>query len=225
MTPLCEHAEPDHGKKIMITTHDRRFILASGSPRRRELTSALGLEPIVLVSSVPEERTPGESPQGYTERLALDKAEAVAQSITHRDDLPDYILAADTIVVLGHEVLEKPVDAEDACAMLMDLSGSTHEVITSFCWLERRTHTHRVCSVSTSVTFRAIGAGAIARYVATGEPMDKAGAYGIQGLAGAFVERIEGSYSAVVGLPVSAVIHELEAMGGLDEFPFSPNMA
>ncbi len=205
----------------MITTQDRRFILASGSPRRRELTSALGLEPIVLVSSVPEERQTGESPQQYTERLARQKAQAVAQSIAHRDDLPHYILAADTIVVLGGEVLEKPIDAEDACAMLMDLSGSTHEVITSFCWLDRSSDTHRVRSVATSVVFRELSTGAIARYVATGEPMDKAGAYGIQGLGGAFVARIQGSYSAVVGLPISAVIEELEAMGGIEEFPFS----
>ena len=207
----------------MITHEDRRFILASGSPRRRELTSALGLEPIVLVSSVPEERLAGELPCAYTERLAEEKARAVARSIAHRDDLPALILAADTIVVLGKEVLEKPVNVEDACAMLMDLSGSTHEVITSFCWLDRHDDRHAVRSVTTRVTFRPVSVGAIARYVATGEPMDKAGAYGIQGLGGAFVERIEGSYSAVVGLPVSAVIEELEALGALKEFPFAPD--
>lgn len=208
----------------MITSSDRRFILASGSPRRRELMSALGFEPIVLVSSVPEERASGEAPAAYTERLARQKAEAVRERISQShagEDLPRFILAADTIVVLGDEVLEKPRDAAHACEMLAALSGTTHQVITSFCWLDRVGGEKLVRSNSADVHFRELSTGMIARYVATGEPFDKAGAYGIQGLAGAFVSGIEGSYTTIVGLPVSAVVVALEELGGLEEFPFS----
>ncbi len=204
----------------MITSQRRQFILASGSPRRRELMSGLGFEPIVLVSSVPEEKHENETPSGYTERLAQEKARAVAKQIEDRNDLPELILAADTIVVLEDRVLEKPVDAQDACAMLEDLSGTTHQVITSFCWLNRTSDDILVRSVSTDVIFRELDTEMIARYVATGEPMDKAGAYGIQGFAGAFVSSIKGSYTAVVGLPIAAVLAALEEIGGIEGFPF-----
>ena len=204
-----------------ISPKTPRFILASGSPRRRELTAALGWEPIVLPSSVEEIPGEDESPLDYTERLAREKAQAVIAANGDRDDLPEWVLSADTIVVQGGEVLEKPADREDAIRMLEELSGSTHEVITSFCWASRSSDALAVRSVTTIVHFRELERETIERYVDTGEPMDKAGAYGIQGLGGAFVASIVGSYSAVVGLPVAAVVAELEALGGLKEFPFS----
>lgn len=203
-----------------ISSKSPGFILASGSPRRRELTAALGWEPIVLPSSVEEVRQPEESPKQYTERLASDKARAVIAAQRGRDDLPEWVLSADTIVVQAGKVLEKPLDDDDAVRMLVELSGSTHEVITSFCWASRESGEQVVRSVTTVVHFRELELDVIRRYVATGESMDKAGAYGIQGLGGVFVASIEGSYSAVVGLPVSAVVESLERLGGLEGFPF-----
>lgn len=204
----------------MITSSNPQIILASGSPRRLELMRALGFEPIVFKSDIPEECGPDEPALDYTQRLARQKAQAVAASIND-DALPAWILSADTIVVLDGRVLEKPVDADDACAMLRALSGRAHEVITTFCWLDRRQpERHVVESVITKVYFKALSETWITRYVATQEPMDKAGAYGIQGLAGVFVERVEGSYSCVVGLPVTEVVAALDALGGLGPFPF-----
>ena len=205
-----------------ISSKSPGFILASGSPRRRELTAALGWEPIVLPSSVEEVRASHESPKQYTERLASDKARAVIAAQAGREDLPEWVLSADTIVVQDGEVLEKPLDEEDAVRMLVALSGSTHEVITSFCWASRESNEQLVRSVTTVVHFRELDLDTIRRYVATGEPMDKAGAYGIQGLGGVFVASIEGSFSAVVGLPVAAVVEALERLGGLEGFPFVP---
>ncbi len=197
------------------------FILASGSPRRKELTEQLGWVPVVFASQIPEERGPDETPIAYAERLARQKAEAVAAEHDGRADLPSFILAADTIVMLDDAVLEKPVDVEDAIRMLIALSGTTHEVVTSLCWLRRRDGATRVRTVRTEVQMREVDEETIARYVATGEPMDKAGAYGIQGLGGALVARIDGSYSSVVGLPIAATVEELEALDGLKDFPFA----
>lgn len=203
-----------------LTSTAPEFILASGSPRRQELTQRLGLVPIVCKSDVPEEPAKGEGPRAYTERLALDKAQAVAQTLV--DDLtkPAWILSADTIVVLGDRILEKPQDAQDARKMLLELSGKAHEVITAFCWLHRHDQRRAVRAVTTEVHFKALGEQLIARYVASGEPMDKAGAYGIQGLGGVLVDHIVGSYSCVVGLPIAEVIETLDALGGLGPFPF-----
>lgn len=204
-----------------IDQNQRKFILASGSPRRKELTASIGLEPIVIKSDAEEVRADGESALDYTIRLARDKALAVAEAVAGRDDLPDWILAADTIVVLDGDILEKPVDREDAIAMLRALSGSTHEVITSYCWL-RRGEEPRAHAVTTEVIFRELDLATIERYVDTGEPMDKAGAYGIQGLGGVFVQSIQGSFTAVVGLPIAAVVDTLRDAGGLTDFPFIP---
>lgn len=170
--------------------------LASGSPRRQELLTQLGVSFERILTGVEEVRREGESAQQYVSRLARDKAQAgVAQAAR---DLP--VLGADTIVILNGEVLEKPRDAAHASAMLRLLSGQTHQVMTAVAVADKR---HLLdCLVVTDVTFRRLSQEDIERYVASGEPMDKAGAYGIQGLGGCFVRKINGSYHAVVGLPL-----------------------
>lgn len=206
-----------------ITATQPQFILASGSPRRDELTRQMGLVPIVIKSNIPEERQSHEQPRAYTERLALEKASDVAGKVASRDDrdaLPGWILSADTIVVQGDDILEKPRSNAHAVAMLQSLSGHVHHVLTSYCWWHRDTGSHRVETVATEVHFRALLKDEIERYVATGEPMDKAGAYGIQGIGGFLIEKIVGSYTCVVGLPVTEVLLTLRQMGGLGPFPF-----
>lgn len=179
----------------------------------------LGFEPIVEVSEIPEQREQGESPSGYTARLAREKARDVAGRL-EGTDAPGWILAADTIVAHEGDVLEKPGGRTEAIDMLERLSGTRHEVITSFAWLDRRQGTLVSRDVNAMVDFRDIDRATIERYVDTGEPFDKAGGYGIQDLASAFVRSLDGSYFAVVGLPVCEVVETLEAQGGLVEFPF-----
>lgn len=170
--------------------------LASGSPRRRELLTQLGLQFERLITDVEEQRQPGEAAESYVRRLASDKARAGVQIAPQ--DLP--VLGADTIVVLNGEVLEKPRDAAHAAQMLDKLAGQTHQVMTAVALADAQGELD--CLVTTDVTFRTITAEEISHYIASGEPMDKAGAYGIQGLGGNFVRRINGSYHAVVGLPL-----------------------
>ncbi len=170
--------------------------LASGSPRRRELLTQLGLQFERLITHTEEQRQPDEAAEHYVRRLAADKARAgVAMAA---QDLP--VLGADTIVVLNGDVLEKPRDAAHAAEMLTTLSGQTHQVMTAVALADGEALLD--CLVRTDVTFRHITAEEIADYIASGEPMDKAGAYGIQGLGGNFVRKINGSYHAVVGLPL-----------------------
>ena len=170
--------------------------LASGSPRRRELLTQLGLQFERLITDVEEQRQPDEAAEAYVRRLASDKARAGVAVAPQ--DLP--VLGADTIVVLNNEVLEKPRDAEHAAEILSKLSGQTHQVMTAVAIADAQRKLD--CLVTTDVTFRNITAEEISHYIASGEPMDKAGAYGIQGLGGNFVRRINGSYHAVVGLPL-----------------------
>jgi len=170
--------------------------LASGSPRRRELLTQLGLQFERLITQVEEQRQPDEAAEAYVRRLASDKARAGVAVAPQ--DLP--VLGADTIVVLNSEVLEKPRDAEHAAEMLSKLSGQTHQVMTAVVLADAQRELD--CLVTTDVTFRNITAAEISHYIASGEPLDKAGAYGIQGLGGNFVRRINGSYHAVVGLPL-----------------------
>lgn len=170
--------------------------LASGSPRRRELLAQLGLSFERLANEVEERRHADETAEQYVRRLARDKA--LAGVTVAAFDLP--VLGADTIVVLNNHVLEKPADAAAAAEMLAMLSGKTHEVMTAVALADRQ-HTLD-CLVVTEVTFRPLTPDDIAGYIASGEPMDKAGAYGIQGLGGNFVRKINGSYHAVVGLPL-----------------------
>jgi len=180
-----------------------KLILASGSPRRAELLKDAGQDFEIMVPQIDEAPLPGEAPAAFVCRTAREKAEAVTA--------PDaVILAADTAVVEGERILGKPVDAEDASAMLRSLSGRTHEVMTGVCL---RSPAQTVCfHIETRVTFRTLSEQEIADYVAGGEPMDKAGAYAIQGGAAKMIRRVEGSYSNVVGLPLCEVIEELEKL-------------
>ncbi|EPR9082678.1 Maf family protein [Cronobacter dublinensis] len=185
--------------------------LASGSPRRQELLGMLGVSFERLVPGVEEQRAEKEAPQDYVTRLARDKARAGVALAAH--DLP--VLGADTIVVLDGDVLEKPRDAAHAAEMLRRLSGQTHQVMTAVALADSLRVRERL--VITRVTFRALTAQDIAAYVESGEPMDKAGAYGIQGLGGCFVRSIEGSYHAVVGLPLVETWELLSEFNSLRE--------
>ncbi|ABS47948.1 septum formation inhibitor Maf [Yersinia pestis] len=176
--------------------------LASASPRRRELLALLDLPFEVLKTEVEEQRHPGESAQVYVQRLAQDKARAGVAVAPQ--DLP--VLGADTIVVLNGQVLEKPRDKEHAQQILSALSGQKHQVMTAVALADRQNMLSAM--VVTDVTFRVLSPLEISDYIATGEPMDKAGAYGIQGKGGCFVRAIAGSYHAVVGLPLVET-HEL----------------
>lgn len=182
-----------------------RMILASASPRRAELLTAAGYAFVVRPVDVDEAVLPGETPLDAVRRLSILKAELA-------DAGPeDVVLAADTLVTVDGVALGKPVDEADARAMLRRLSGRVHDVLTGVTC--RRGAATRTEVVDTRVWMTELDAGDIDRYLATGEPMDKAGAYGIQGFASRFVWRIEGSYSNVVGLPIATVSALLRAHG------------
>jgi septum formation protein len=184
-----------------------QLVLASASPRRAALLRALGLEFIVDAPSVDERARDGERPEDLAVRLARDKATVVARR--RSEALPT--LGADTVVVLDGRCLQKPVDRDDGVAMLLALSGRTHEVVTAVAVAQRERLESAVCP--SRVTFRAIDRDEARAYWATGEPHDKAGGYGIQGVGGIFVRHIEGSYSGIVGLPVAPTESLLRAFG------------
>ncbi len=186
-----------------------RLVLASASPRRRELLAQAGFSFEVRPAHVNEDVRGGEDPVAYVTRLAREKAEAVFGALGDADAL---VLGADTTVTLDGAILGKPVDAEDAKRMLALLSGRTHRVITGVAVVGPGVGSVRteVAAEITAVRFREISGEEIAAYVASGEPMDKAGAYGIQGLAGKWIPRIEGCYFNVVGLPLALVATMLE---------------
>jgi len=181
------------------------LVLASQSPRRQEILARAGIEFLVRPAEIDESRIGDEDPIEHVLRLARRKAEAVEAG---PDDI---VLGADTVVVVGDEILGKPADAGDARRMLEALSGREHSVVTGICL---RKDARTVEDVETSrVRFVALSAAEIDGYVASGEPMDKAGAYAIQGLASKFIDRIEGCYFNVVGLPIALVyrcLRELE---------------
>jgi septum formation protein len=179
-------------------------ILASSSPRRRELLTLIGLRHVVRPANVDERLLPGEIPWAYADRLARAKAQAVAR--------PGQVsLGSDTIVVVDGEVLGKPADAADAKQMLQRLSGRAHVVMTAIAVAFEGTVTSDVVKVG--VTFRSLRDDEIDDYIATGEPMDKAGAYGIQGFGATIVDGVDGDYFAVMGLPVNRMIRLLESIG------------
>ncbi len=185
--------------------------LASQSPRRRELLTQMGVDFDTLSVDVVEQRQPGETPADYVERLARDKALAGRDALDEGGAAAIPVLGADTIGVCSGEVLEKPRDQAHAAEMLRMMSGRRHEVLTAVALcLGTRVE---ACLVRTSVQFRELSENEISAYWHTGEPLDKAGGYGIQGLGGAFVERIEGSYSAVVGLPLAQTADLLNRFG------------
>jgi septum formation protein len=177
---------------------NKPIILASNSPRRKELLRQIGLDFRIDPADVDESVLPGESPEGYAVRVALDKARvAAARAGT------GIVIAADTIVVLDDEILGKPADAGDAERMLMKLSGKVHRVITGVAVMDAATGKALARSSTTRVWFRGLAPREIISYVATGEPLDKAGAYGIQERGALLVEKIDGCYFNVVGLPLS----------------------
>jgi septum formation protein len=177
-----------------------RIYLASQSPRRRELLQQLGISCVVLPSHIDETPHAAETVEAYVIRLAREKAEVCLQQIRQQAQVSLPVLAADTTVCLDGTILGKPEDEAAACAMLRNLSGRWHEVHTAVA-VATAAGTETALS-TTHVEMTAISDADIRAYVASGEPCDKAGAYGIQGLAGIFIKRIEGSYSGVMGLPV-----------------------
>ncbi|MFC5402091.1 Maf family protein [Cohnella soli] len=194
-------------------TKQPHLVLASSSPRRQELIALLGL-PVVVKPSLVGEETPADwSPAMIVEQLSLRKAEAVKDELDVAVDADAIVVGSDTIVVLNGEAMGKPSDEQDAFRMLGALAGRTHEVYTGVTCIrvsDGKTSTaHRV----TKVTMRKLSDDQIARYIATGEPMDKAGAYGIQEIGSLLVESIEGCYFNVVGLPVSQLAVQLELFG------------
>jgi septum formation protein len=180
-------------------------VLASASPRRLELLRRIGVEPVVRAADVDETPVAGEAPDDTVARLAAAKARAVDAAAGA------LVIAADTEVVLDGAVLGKPADVEEATAMLRSLAGREHRVLTGV--HVRRGHREAAAVEETVVRFRPLTDDEIAAYVATSEPYDKAGGYGIQGAAGAFVERIEGSDTNVVGLPLSTVVRLAAEVG------------
>lgn len=172
--------------------------LASQSPRRRQLLEQIGVEFGLLEVDVPEVRVPGEPALDYVSRVAREKAGAGLLKVAGSPGA--IVLGADTEVVLGDEVFGKPVDAEDAAAMLRRLSGRTHLAITVVWLVSAAREAHAVCA--SRVEFAALDEARIATYVASGEPLGRAGAYAIQGRAAAFIRRLDGSYSGVMGLPL-----------------------
>jgi septum formation protein len=183
------------------------LVLASGSPRRRELLAQAGYRFEIQVSSVAESRRPDEDAIRFATRLAREKAE----NVFARHAPGVVVLGADTVVVCDGEVMGKPVDAADATRMLLRLSGRTHQVVTgvALVWSEASA---QVAAELTHVTMRTISPQEVSDYVAGGEPMDKAGAYAIQGYAGRWIPRINGCYFNVVGLPLALVTSLLDGV-------------
>ena len=184
-----------------------RLILASGSPRRAELLTRLGLVFDVIPSDVPEGEVEGETPAAHAERLSREKASKVSGAYPEA-----LVLAGDTVVVRDGVVLGKPRDVDEAAVMLSSLQGRTHTVISGLA-LAPPKGMIRSGSLATDVTFRSFDNDFARRYAETGEPMDKAGAYGIQGLGSALVERISGDYHTVMGLPIPLLLDLLEGCG------------
>ena len=185
-----------------------RFILASSSPRRRELLTSIGLVFEVIPSHVPEIHQEGEAPEESVARLSRDKANAVA-----RDHPSRWVIAADTTVYLDEKLLEKPADPEDAKRMLAAIAGRTHTVYTGVTLQNLGADWRETRVAETEVRMAAMNAGDIGWYVQTGEPLDKAGAYAAQGIGGVFVESIHGSFTNVVGLPLATLFQMLRKAG------------
>ncbi len=198
------------------------LVLASASPRRQELLRAAGIAITVQPTNIPEVPKDGEAPKAFAERLAREKAWAV-----FRDRPNDLVLGADTIVVVDKQILGKPLNPADAERMLHLLSGRTHEVTTAVCLMGSKSGNQPppmvkiesalsdTRSETTRVVMNALQDEEIRAYVATGEPMDKAGAYAIQGIASRWIPRIEGDYFNVVGLPIALVYRMLKEAGGI----------
>jgi len=188
--------------------HDKsQLILASASPRRRELLQQAGVTFTVIPSNAAEDVLPSEAPAAYALRVAEAKAREVAT--THPGSV---VLGADTIVVINQTILGKPRDHNDGHRMLRLLSGQVHAVMTAFVVIRSDGQAATRQVVTTTVTFKSLSDEQIQAYLATGEPFDKAGAYAVQGLGAALVEKVDGSYTNVVGLPLDEVLEALRSL-------------
>jgi septum formation protein len=195
------------------------IVLASASPRRRELLERLGIPLIVVPSQIPETEQAGETPRQHVTRLSREKALEIASRPEIRGR---WFIGSDTIVLHDETILGKPTDPGDAAAMLCSLSGREHQVLSGFAVHDRQSGTTVTEVVTTRVRFKELTATEIAGYIATGEPMDKAGAYAIQGLGVFMVRAIEGSYTNVVGLPLCELLEVLEGLGAIRLFASIP---
>jgi septum formation protein len=185
-----------------------KFILASSSPRRRELLTSIGLEFDVIPSNVPEVHQQGEAPEEYVGRLSRDKARAIAAAHPDR-----WVIAADTTVLFGETLLEKPADPEDAVRMLRVIAGQTHIVYTGITLQHAGRGYHETRVSESEVRMLPLSDDEIRWYVATGEPLDKAGAYAVQGIGAMFIESVHGSFTNVVGLPLATLFQMLKRAG------------
>lgn len=190
--------------------NNRKLVLASASPRRQELLEMLGIDLIIEPSAIDESCRPGETPREQALRLSLEKARDVSGKFPGI-----WVLGADTIVVVGGEVLGKPVGGEDARQMLQKLSGREHMVITAFALVCRHAGIEYSEAVESRVTFNRLDDDEIQWYIGTGEPYGKAGAYAVQGKAAAFIKEICGSHTNVIGLPLSEVVEALRKTGAM----------
>jgi len=193
------------------------IVLASASPRRKYLLSLLVQEFEVLPADIDESPSINEPPAIYVKRMALEKAQAIqiilSQQSTRSTKQNTIIIAADTSVVIDNKILGKPVNLQDSLSMLRLLSGQTHQVMTSLCVLDCRSNEVTLQNIITKVTFRSITDSEIEQYWLSGEPQDKAGSYGAQGLGSIFIEHISGSFSAVIGLPMFETAQLLKQVG------------
>jgi septum formation protein len=188
-----------------------KIILASESPRRRELLASLGLDFDIIVSGVEEDRLEKETPEQHAIRLAIEKATSVSEQY------PDaVVIGADTIVIIDNEILGKPADEKHALQMLRKLSGRTHQVITGFAILKNTKVLVHTC-IRSFVTFKVLSEEELNWYVQTVEPYDKAGAYAVQGIGAFFIKKIEGSFTNVIGLPLAEIV---EALRKIEAFQF-----
>ena len=188
---------------------NRSFILASSSPRRRELLTRIGLDFKVIEPGIRESVWEGEAPLDFAKRMAREKTLSVSGNVSRGR----IVVGGDTVVSVSGEILGKPSDEENAFSMLQKLSGKTHEVITGFCVARSPREVFHLGATSTEVRIKSLDSEEMRRYIKTGEPMDKAGAYAIQGAGSCLVEWIRGSYTGVVGLPLSELVSVLSDIG------------
>ncbi|TNF22941.1 MAG: septum formation protein Maf [Deltaproteobacteria bacterium] len=223
-----------------------QIILASASPRRKELLERLGFTVKVIPSAIDEVRNEGEAPENFVKRMARTKCLAVVDRLNQtmypaepggdpqarrypaiagatagaRTQETRWVIGADTVVVLGDRILGKPKDTAEASEMLHRLGGNSHRVITGFCIHDLRKNKEGIQAVGTDVRFKRLTSSEIEKYIAVGESMDKAGAYAVQGVGAYLIDSIVGSYTNVVGLPLCQTVEMMEEMGAHDILPY-----
>jgi len=191
-----------------------KLVLASLSPRRQSLLRLMGIVFEVLVSRIPEDALPEENPREFTRRMAEEKAQAIGRTLDEA-----WVLGADTVVVIDDHIMGIPSGEGEAREMLERLSGRKHSVFTSFCFYRPSLDYLLVRTVESTVVFKVLSGEEIMGYIRSGEPFDKAGAYGVQGLGAFMIREIHGSYTNVVGLPLCEVIETMKDLKIIQEFP------